>query len=198
VYVETVTPSLAAERTAAWVLSAFVVGIALAAVLAGRTFAFRDPARARRIGAAVFAGGLVVGLVAGRADEVSPGLGNLLAALAAAALLGAPLVLESSGAGAWRLFDNRVMRWAGSRAYGLFLWHFLVMSELYPLFDGLESYWVSLALLLPAVLVATGLVAEVSWRLVERPALRLRRWRREPAAVRNLRPEVAPVSGHAG
>jgi peptidoglycan/LPS O-acetylase OafA/YrhL len=55
---------------------------------------------------------------------------------------------------------------------------------------------VAFVLLLPLVLLVTGVVSELSWQLVEKPALRLRgrRVRQTPQVA----PDLAPAGGHAG
>ena len=72
--------------------------------------------------------------------------------------------------------ESRPMRWLGEVSYGVFLWHLLVMREYYEVtghvtFDGH-------ALEATAVIIPVSLfIAWLSFRLVERPALSLkRRW----------------------
>ena len=102
-----------AERSLLWALTGFVPGVALAAVLAGRRVAWRDVRRARRVAAAVFVAGWVVAVLAGRLEHDSAWLGNLVATVAAAAILGAPLCWRLGGGGTWRLLDNPILRWVG-------------------------------------------------------------------------------------
>jgi peptidoglycan/LPS O-acetylase OafA/YrhL len=52
--------------------------------------------------------------------------------------------------------------------------------------------------LLPLVLVGSALVAELSWRLVESPALRLRAGRGRPKARAPLPAEGRPAAAAAG
>ncbi len=171
--------SVVAQRSLAWVLIAFMSGLALAAALAGRRP--RWEGRRARAGAAIaFAAGVVIALLAGHMGGSSPWLTNLLATLSVCGLLWAPVMLESGGGGTWRWLDNPVLHWIGARSYAIYLWHVVVMSELYPLVRGIEGYRVALLALLPLVLVGSALVAELSWRLVESPALRLRSRRRQP------------------
>lgn len=61
--------------------------------------------------------------------------------------------------------DSPVATYVGRRSYGLYLWHYVWLTWL----AGLGLLGVPLALL------ATFAAAEVSWRLVERPALSLKR-----------------------
>lgn len=88
-------------------------------------------------------------------------------------ILGGPLLWQWSGGRAWRILDNRVLRWLGARSYSLFLVHLLVIA-------GLEHHlatagYNSSLLIIGSVTLAVSLLAsEVLHRCVERPALRLR------------------------
>ena len=180
VYTELAAGSVTAQRSLAWALIPFMSGLALAAVLAGRNPRWRDRRRARAVALAVFLSGLAIALVAGRVGPSTPWFTNLLATLSVTGLLWAPVMLEVGGGGTWRWLDNPVLAWIGARSYAIYLWHVALMSELYPLVDGIEGYRVAFLALFPLVLVASAAVAEVSWRLVEQPALRLRAHRRPP------------------
>ena len=182
--------SVNAQRSLPWTLIAFMVGLALAAALAGRSPRF-ERRRANTLAAAAFGGGIVIALVAGQVGTSSAWLTNLLAALSVTGLLWAPIVLEVGGGGTWRWLDNRVLSWIGARSYAIYLWHVVVMSELYPLVRGIEGYRVAFVVLYPLVLIASAVLAELSWRLVEAPALRLRARRRAPE--QSLPPAHAPV-----
>jgi peptidoglycan/LPS O-acetylase OafA/YrhL len=63
------------------------------------------------------------------------------------------------------IVDSPVASFVGRRSYGLYLWHYVWLTWLAGL--GLAR--------VPLALVATFAAAEVSWRLVERPALSLKR-----------------------
>jgi peptidoglycan/LPS O-acetylase OafA/YrhL len=72
-----------------------------------------------------------------------------------------------------RALDSRPVQALGRWSYGIFLWHLAVMWTLIgitglPLFRG-GAWW-----LLPTTVAVTVVVAAVSWRLVEKPASRLR------------------------
>lgn len=97
-------------------------------------------------------------------------------------ILGGLLIWQWSGRRTWVVLDNPVMRWFGSRSYGIYLLHLLVLAKLSePLAQG-DGYKRTFVVLLPATLLVTGLAAELLHRLVERPALSLkdvpvREWR---------------------
>jgi peptidoglycan/LPS O-acetylase OafA/YrhL len=192
VFSEVAAGSVVAQRSLPWALIAFMVGLALGAALAGREPRLeRRPARA--LAATAFAGGVAVALVAGQVGPSSAWLTSLLAAVSVTGLLWAPIVLEAGGAGTWRWLHNPVLGWIGARSYAIYLWHVVAMSELYPLVRGIEGYRVAFLALLPLVLVASAALAELSWRLVERPALRLR----APRGRREARPQRAPLATDA-
>jgi peptidoglycan/LPS O-acetylase OafA/YrhL len=180
--------SFAAQRTLPWTLIAFMSGLALATVLAGCE---RRPAtrRARALAAGAFAGGLALALATGRWGNTTAWGANLLSALAVTGLLWGPVMLEARTGRTWHWLDNPVLAWIGERSYAIYLWHVVVMAELYPVVRGLEGYRVALAVLLPLTLLASAAVAELSWRFVERPALRWKRRRPDPAR----RPALAPA-----
>ncbi len=169
------------QRTLQWTLIAFMSGVVLAAVLAG---AERRPAgrRIRALAIAAFAGGLALSLYSAHSGS-GPAVANMLATLSVTGILWGPVALEVLTGHTWRLLDNRVLAWFGDRSYAIYLFHLLVMAQLYPLIlsMGIEGYKVAYLVLLPLVLVASAAVAEVSWRLVEGPAMRLKRRSSDPA-----------------
>lgn len=92
---------------------------------------------------------------------------------AAAAFLLAPGLLGRSEDGWHRLLVSRPVQALGRWSYGIFLWHLVVLWTLInvtgmPLFQG-GAWW-----LLPATMLGATGAAALSWRLVERPASRLR------------------------
>ena len=147
----------------------------------------RQPRRARALAAGAFAGGLALALATGRWGNTTAWGANLLSALAVTGLLWGPVMLEARTGRTWRWLDNPVLAWIGERSYAIYLWHVVVMAELYPVVRGLEGYKVALAVLLPLTLLASAAVAELSWRFVERPALRLKRRRPDPALAARAR-----------
>jgi peptidoglycan/LPS O-acetylase OafA/YrhL len=67
-------------------------------------------------------------------------------------------------------FEGRILRWFASRSYGLYLWHFPLLS----LTRNHGPASVPVGLRLSLGLVAAVLASEASFRLVETPILRLR------------------------
>ena len=82
-----------------------------------------------------------------------------------------PLVLAATGSWYSRALSSPVMQRLGTISYAVFLWHLLVLSVLADAL-GLEVFRGGFWILWPlTVLVSVG-VAELSWRLIEQPALR--------------------------
>src|SRR2546421_959734 len=156
--------------------SGLLLGVAAAAFLA----ALYGPLWQRRPGRAArkafdLAGVAALVAVCGarlRASEFSPGLyrgGFLL--FAAVAAVAVTAVSRPGGFLAWVL-GSKPGRWIGTRSYGLYLWHWPVFVYTRPQLDvaltGTANVILRLAL--------TVILAEASYRLVERP-LRNLRWR---------------------
>jgi peptidoglycan/LPS O-acetylase OafA/YrhL len=78
------------------------------------------------------------------------------------------LSLQSGPSILQRLLTIRPLIWVGNRSYAIYLWNFVLITTVPS--DAPHRQ----ALIIVAVL-ATFAVAEISWRLVERPALRLKR-----------------------
>ncbi len=154
----------------------FLVGAALALLWPPRrdeTFAPRTRILLDGLGWAAL-GGLL--LIFARLDEFSPHLyrgGFLLTAAVTAALVAAGAHSRGSLA---RLLGLPPVRWVGTRSYSIYLWHWPLMA----LFrSGFECAWPPAACLGFHAL-ATALLAESSYRLVEQPIRRegFRAWGR--------------------
>jgi peptidoglycan/LPS O-acetylase OafA/YrhL len=100
------------------------------------------------------------------------------------------LILYAAAAGsriARTLFASRWLRHVGVISFGLYLWHFPLIGWLDAAhaFDRIDGY--RLPWSLPVVVVLALLLAEASYRIVERPALRIgRRHARDPGVRTEL------------
>ncbi len=75
-----------------------------------------------------------------------------------------------------RFLESPPMRWVGKVSYGVFLWHLLVLELVFRL-PGFTLFDANVPLVMALVIPASLAVAALSLRLVEEPALRLkRRW----------------------
>jgi len=80
-----------------------------------------------------------------------------------------------------RLLSCEVAVLIGRRSYGLYLWHYIVLgaaSALYPA-EVHGPRRIVTAVIIGALFVITFIVAELSYRFIELPALRLKRRFRE-------------------
>lgn len=160
-------------------LFAFIPGIALAAI---------EPFAAPRLRASasgrLWAWGLLTASVALLAAFVTlpvreENLRLIAVSLGCGALLAAPLALQWATGGCWRVLDNRAMHWLGERSYAIYLIHLTLLGHLLIHIGQGFGLRVTFFLLLLAGTVATLLASDISWRLVERPALQRRLpWRR--------------------
>jgi peptidoglycan/LPS O-acetylase OafA/YrhL len=98
-------------------------------------------------------------------------------AVAAAAVV-AHLLVAPGGAWSARLLSLPPLRWLGTRSYAIYLWHWPMA-----VWTGGMAHRVGV----PLGIAASLALAELSWRLVEQPAQRLRRrLQPAPAEVRQL------------
>lgn len=71
------------------------------------------------------------------------------------------------------LFANRGLRFLGEISFGVYLWHFLILSWLAPWFATIESTDLRLLTLLAISIPLTVFAAWLSYVLIERPFLRI-------------------------
>lgn len=164
------------QRLPQSMLYAFTPGLALAAFepFAGR---LRGVAWAGWAALAAVAGGFALMATLAADHGVSPQRSAVYLALASGLVVGGALVKEWATGASWRALDNRVLHWIGERSLGLYVFHFLVQRAV---FDALQNHhpggrWelflFSFAITTPLSLLA----AAVSWRVIETPALNMRR-----------------------
>jgi peptidoglycan/LPS O-acetylase OafA/YrhL len=113
-------------------------------------------------------------------------------------VLGVPLATAatlwavSQGRGL-RILEGRVIRWFGQRSYGIYLWHYPIEFTM-PLAQG-GSHWPARAVV---EVLASLLMAELSWRFIEAPLLHRSRGSRQSRGwivARSHQPEAAPSIG---
>jgi peptidoglycan/LPS O-acetylase OafA/YrhL len=177
-------------------LFAFIPGVALAAI---------EPFAAPRLRASANGRLWAWGLLAASAVLLSAfvtlpvreeNLRLISVSLGCGALLGAPLALQWATGGCWRVLDNRVMHWLGERSYGIYLIHLTLLGHLLIHIGQGFSLRVTFLLLLLVGTAATLLASDISWRVIERPALQRRLpWRR--AEFEQAVPRRAALVGSA-
>jgi peptidoglycan/LPS O-acetylase OafA/YrhL len=181
--------TVGAARSPAMLLCLFMPGVALAAALAGRQKRAAPP-RLGAIATALSCAGVAL-LVCFPRDPLSLPVKLVIVGAGAGMALGGLVLLERHTGRAWRWMESGAVRWIGRRTYGLYLWHLVLVAELSVLFRGADSPGWTYAGLLPLVIASSLAAAALSYRFVERPAMRLRDRgpRRTPAA------EEAPPAG---
>ncbi|HEY5195516.1 MAG TPA: acyltransferase [Solirubrobacteraceae bacterium] len=157
-------------------------GVVLATAELGGSWRWLASRPGRALGFAGFAAGVVtliwmqypgspLGLIPGLDFERSI---SIVSSIAAVLIVGVPVLLQRGGAGCWRWLDNRALRWLGARSYGFYLYQLGVLTELsyHAPDEGLyhRTFVFLIVVGIPVILVLSAL----SWRLVERPALRLK------------------------
>ena len=163
-----------------------LVGAALAMVWPSRRLHARIKPEARRvIDIAGVVGLAVMLLMFLRSEEFSPFLyrGGFMLLSIATAVVVAALAHPASRLGP--IIGCTPMRWIGERSYGIYLWHFPIIVLTTP--EGAEGVDLPRAL---AQVVATFVIAALSWKYVENPIrhgalariwrqYKAGRWRRE-------------------
>jgi peptidoglycan/LPS O-acetylase OafA/YrhL len=190
VVADVVPRSTAVSRSPAVLLCLFMPGVALAAALAGRTRVAAGP----RTRAAALALSLIgVAVLVGFPRNTLPLWQVLIVVGAGAGLaLGGVALLETRTGQTWAWMRSRPVKWVGKRAYGIYLWHLVLMAELSVLFRGEDDPGSVYVRLLPLVVLTTLVVSALSYRLVEQPAMRLRhRANRRTAPAEEALPAAA-------
>lgn len=101
---------------------------------------------------------------------------------ALALLLLAPLVLPAAAQARPGLLGSRTMTALGRWSYGIFIWHLLVLSAIFPLF-GIPMFGGHMIKVFVITVIVSAAVSAVSYAWVEEPCrVALARWERARAA----------------
>ena len=149
-----------------WQAHGLIIGCALALFLIDRP---RRAALDGRSNVILVGVGGIVALAIAASLTVSAHLAawwNLGGELFAAIVIFAMVQPGPSGLGL-RLFESRVSTWAGRRSYAIYLWHF-------PIIYLLLAHGVLLHVAGPIGVISALILAELSYRIVERPFLKLK------------------------
>ena len=152
-----------------------LVGVALSLVWIPWRLSPTLPSRQRIVlNVAGFGAVAALMVIFATADEFSTLLyrgGFLATSLVTAAIIA---VTVHPAAALGRVLENPVMKWIGTRSYGIYLWHWPIFMVLRPGVDVADRPYVTVAVRL----ALTFAIAEVSYRYVESPIRRkgLRQW----------------------
>jgi peptidoglycan/LPS O-acetylase OafA/YrhL len=153
-------------------LFAFIPGVALGAI---EPFA-APRVRASRSGVAYAWALLATAAVLLTAYMALPGASygaRLIAVtIGCGALVGSAACLQWANGGVPRILDIRPMHWVGERSYGIYLMHLAILSHLLPHIGQSFGRTTTFVLLLLGGIPITLLAADLSWRFVERPAMK--------------------------
>lgn len=166
-------------------LFAFMPGVALAALELVAPARLAGLRRAPSLALALVVAGLALLAllhVARHVDPTDTDVRALLAALGTGLIVAGPLALQWSRGRAWRALDNRLLHWVGERSYSMYLVHVpLQLAVLAQLPQDLGPRRMLLVFVVLNLTLAIAL-ADLNYRLVERPFLRRRgRGRTVPA-----------------
>jgi peptidoglycan/LPS O-acetylase OafA/YrhL len=145
---------------------------------------YRNPAlwsrvlQARKYVAAVAALCLVALLfLFGTIDKLAPL--DQLVAFPAFVALGAVVVASAANGCAW--LTGKALRFIGKISYGMYVWHLVVMRLILtqvsvPDTTASQAWWLFYATMVVGTVCGTIVVALVSWQIIERPFLALKRF----------------------
>ncbi|HSR94699.1 MAG TPA: acyltransferase [Solirubrobacterales bacterium] len=168
------------------VAAAFAPGIALAAAEAAWPERLASP-RSRRLAAPVALGGVALLLLAAFAPTQLTWWRWMAEAAGGGLVVAGALLREWSGASPWKLLRNPVTVWLGHRSYSIYVLHYGIVLWLAQRLAVSGHPWETLVRIALSALLVTLLLADVSWRCVERPFLRLKRRRPSLVAARPSR-----------
>jgi peptidoglycan/LPS O-acetylase OafA/YrhL len=158
------------------VAAAFVPGVALAVVGVAWPGALVRP-RLRRLALPICLCGVALLLLAAAAPSQYTWWRWLVEIGGGGAVVAGAWLREASGGRAWWLLRNRASRWLGERSYSVYVLHFGIALWLVQRIAVGGHPKETLLRLAPLTLLATLVLADLSWRCVERPFLRLKKQR---------------------
>ena len=166
-------------------LSAFIPGILLAVI----DVTYRERMKEWRPGSALSWGLLIAGVLlivrAALLDLTQAQERQIEGALGYSLIIASLLILQWTRGSCWRLLDNRLLRWMGTRSYSLYLLHFGILLEFAPVYGWALNTAIKLLIVVPAAGGVTLLAAEFLYRTVERPFVHLgHRFTPSPAGVK--------------
>jgi len=154
--------------------AAFAPGVALATIEAARGESLGS-ARTRRMALPVALTGVSLLLLAASAPSQYTWWRWIAEAAGGGLVLAGALMREWSGAATWKLLRNRVTDWLGQRSYSIYVLHFGVGLWIVQRIAVVGHPRETLLRLAPLTLVATLVLADLSWRYIEKPFLRRKR-----------------------
>ncbi len=178
----------------------FVIGMLAAYAFVSTTLKQRIPSTQRLHGIlAIGFGGLVVmcGWIIAQATEYWDGA-PLLYVWHTITTVFLALILFTSAARTpltQRVLANRVLHYLGEISFGIYLWHFPILQWLQPVLDKITPPYLRFLIALALVIPLTIIAAHLSYRLIERPLLRI--GRRKPAYP-GLASELPPAIVNPG
>ena len=93
--------------------------------------------------------------------------------------LGAVVVASAASGCAW--LSGRTLRFIGKISYGMYVWHLVVMRLILtqvsvPETTAPQAWWMFYAIMVVGTVCGTVVVALISWHVIERPFLQLKRF----------------------
>jgi len=89
----------------------------------------------------------------------------------AVTVVAAPMTYQWTSGRCWRVYDNPVINWFGERSFAVYLWHVAVLYSIGPWLRDQSGADTAFYLGVPLTLAFSCVLGELSWRLVEQPAL---------------------------